>query len=499
MELINANSKFEEKPKNSWKCFDYGEYQGHVSLFDSSITESEKIGKVIYVDDLEKRKQVYGICGECKQPGTGEWWCHPCNSERFKNNFNNWTSGNKDIDEFIQQSQLNAFYHKTVLEWVPFENFQKINYLTSGGFGKIYSAIWTEGHITFWNIENQKWKRRSKEKVALKSLDNSSDISTEFLNEIKSHLQVHLYDVIQCHGITQDPDTKDYMMILDFCEDGNLRNYLNKNYVGYESKIQKLFGISRGLLDIHNAGKVHKDFHSGNILFGYDNPYISDLGMCQPANVKAQREGIYGVLPYMAPEVIRGHHYEKAADIYSFGIMMNEFISEEIPYNDIPHDDFLAIKICKGLRPNISQETPKLLSDLIIKCWDAKIENRPTTKELCQILKRWSNSDYSKDGKDGNEIYSQIENFDKISLKKFNNRTKKNNSKNIRTHPQAIYTSRLLNFKDLPKPVNSSNIQLNLVDTDYAIQSAFENPIVSECLDVQLSELDLNEIDEDDD
>ncbi|CAB4381643.1 unnamed protein product [Rhizophagus irregularis] len=61
---------------------------------------------------------------------------------------------------------------------------------------------------------------------------------------------------------------------------------------------------------------------------------------------------------------------------------MNEFLSEEIPFNDIPHDEFLAIKICFGLRPTISKDIPKLLTDLIIKCWDAEIENRPTTKEF---------------------------------------------------------------------------------------------------------------------
>ncbi|RGB26480.1 kinase-like domain-containing protein, partial [Rhizophagus diaphanus] len=118
--------------------------------------------------------------------------------------------------------------------------------------------------------------------------------------------------------------------------------------------------------NIHNAGKVHKDFHSGNIL-GDENMYISDLGMCQPANDK--KEGVYGVLPYMAPEVLRGYQYTKAADIYSFGIIMNEFLSEEIPFNDIPHDHILAIKICKGLRPKISEHIPKFLVELIMKCW----------------------------------------------------------------------------------------------------------------------------------
>ncbi|CAB4495767.1 unnamed protein product [Rhizophagus irregularis] len=37
---------------------------------------------------------------------------------------------------------------------------------------------------------------------------------------------------------------------------------------------------------------------------------------------------------------------------------MNELLSEEIPFNDIPHDEFLAIKICKGFRPTISEDIP---------------------------------------------------------------------------------------------------------------------------------------------
>ncbi|POG70338.1 kinase-like domain-containing protein [Rhizophagus irregularis DAOM 181602=DAOM 197198] len=461
------------------------------------------------MEDLEKRKQVYGICGECNEPGTGEKWCQTCNAKRFKDNFKNWTSGNKDIDEFIQQSQLNALYYKKCLEWIPFEKFQDITYIAEGGFGKIYSAKWPEGNIEYWDIENQKWQRCCWDNYALKSLNNSSNISSDFLNEIKSHLQIHLFDVITCYGITQDPKTKEYMIVLYYCNGGNLRNYLNKSekYIGYQSKIYILQQIARGLLDIHIVEKVHKDFHSGNILYDhYSNSYISDLGMCQPANKKSvKEEGIYGVLPYMAPEVLRGHQYTKAADIYSFGIIMNEFLSEEIPYGDISHDEFLAVKICKGQRPKISEDVPKLLTDLIFKCWDAEIENRPTAKELYQKLTKWnveiSKIKYSKDSKNSedSEIYSQIKVIDEIGKKKFESRSSKDKSKNIQTHPQAIYTSRLLNFKNLPKPVNSSDLssfQFNS-DAKYAIQSTLADPI-SECFDVQLSESELNEICQDD-
>ena len=140
--------------------------------------------RVVYMEDLEKRKQVYGICGECNEPGTGETWCKPCNAKRFMDNFKNWTSGNKVIDEFIQHSQLNALNFSKCLEWIPFEKFQNITYITKGGFGKIYSAEWPEGYIWYWYIENQKWNRISNLKVALKSLNNSSDISSDFLNEV---------------------------------------------------------------------------------------------------------------------------------------------------------------------------------------------------------------------------------------------------------------------------------------------------------------------------
>ncbi|UZO10042.1 uncharacterized protein OCT59_001640 [Rhizophagus irregularis] len=464
-----------ENKRNLWNIVDGDEYQLHVTISAiSSTTESAKEvdNKIVYMEDLEKRKQVYGICGECNEPGTGQYWCQPCNAKRFKDNFKNWTSGNKDIDEFIQQSQLNAVHYKRYLEWIPFENFKDITYITRGGFGKIYSAEWPEGYIAHWDIENQNWIRFNNTKVALKSLDNSSFISTEFLNEIKSHLQIYVWDVIQCYGITQDPDTKNYMMVLQYCKYGNLRNYFLNNESSHYSKIIHLKGIASGLLDIHNAEKVHKDFHSGNILYLSGNvPYISDLGMCQPANNEeqsAKKEGVYGVLPYMAPEVLRGYQYTKASDIYSFGIIMNELISEETPYNNIPHNPALAIKICKGLRPNIFKYTPKLLADLITKCWDAKAENRPTAKELYQELEKLF-EDY--DDSDP----QIIEYDDKIKL----NSTSEKRSNNIQTHPQAIYTSRLLNFKNLPEPVNSDAIQPTLN---------------SECFDCQLDESDLNEI-----
>ncbi|RGB40703.1 hypothetical protein C1646_687041, partial [Rhizophagus diaphanus] len=149
------------------------------------------------------------------------------------------------------------------------------------------------------------------------------------------------------------------------------------------------------------------------------------------------------------------------------------------------------IKICKGLRPTISKHIPKLLADLIIKCWDAEIKNRPTTKELYQLIKKWNDeikdiedSEYSEncDISQNSEKYFQIKECDKIREEKFKKRSNEDKSKSFITHPQAIYTSRLLNFKNLPKPVNSSDLsslQFNS-DANYTAQSMSTNPKLNE-------------------
>ncbi|EXX69538.1 hypothetical protein RirG_095140 [Rhizophagus irregularis DAOM 197198w] len=111
-----------------------------------------------------------------------------CNSIYFQRNFENWTSGNDDIDKFIQDTQLSA--HKDVkeaLEWIPYNRFYDIKYIAKGGFGKVYRAYLTNGFITDWDSKNQKWKRNSNDiLVALKSLNNSKNITPEFINEVLS-------------------------------------------------------------------------------------------------------------------------------------------------------------------------------------------------------------------------------------------------------------------------------------------------------------------------
>ena len=129
----------------------------------------------------------YETCEECNQEKTWYYWCRSCNAKRFQQNFQNWTSGNDDIDKFIQHTQLSANECAEVLEWIPYDRLYDIKFIAKGGFGNVYKANWIDGRIDYWNNENQNWYRYKpypNGEVALKSLNNSKNVTTEFINEV---------------------------------------------------------------------------------------------------------------------------------------------------------------------------------------------------------------------------------------------------------------------------------------------------------------------------
>ena len=142
----------------------------------------------------------FGLCYECSKPNTGRRWCQSCNSKHFQQDFNKWTSGNKEIDKFIQQFQLNATCRQEALEWVPYENFDDIKYLAKGGFGTVHKAKWIDGYIEYWDINQNKWHRDTYENdVVLKSLNNSQNITTDFLQEVCNLLFIIEITFIETH------------------------------------------------------------------------------------------------------------------------------------------------------------------------------------------------------------------------------------------------------------------------------------------------------------
>ena len=90
------------------------------------------------------------------------------------------TSGNKQIDNYIQETQLKVSSCSDVLfEWIPYNQFNNIKEVSKGDFSTVYSAIWKDGPLNY----KYRYMRSSDKKVALRSLHNSQNAIDEFLNE----------------------------------------------------------------------------------------------------------------------------------------------------------------------------------------------------------------------------------------------------------------------------------------------------------------------------
>ncbi|GES97205.1 kinase-like domain-containing protein [Rhizophagus clarus] len=163
----------------------------------------------------------------------------------FQQYFGIWTSENEQIDKLIQYTQLNSRYRGELFEWIPYDRLRNIKYLAQGGFGIVHKVICLDGWLSMYNFEEKIWLRtvynldeqnykdasnsqiknplkNGKEfgmPVVLKSLNNSSNINENFLNEWKRHLQCHYKayshgaPLIPILGMTQVPDTLNYIVV----------------------------------------------------------------------------------------------------------------------------------------------------------------------------------------------------------------------------------------------------------------------------------------------
>uniref|UniRef100_U9UU30 Protein kinase domain-containing protein n=1 Tax=Rhizophagus irregularis (strain DAOM 181602 / DAOM 197198 / MUCL 43194) TaxID=747089 RepID=U9UU30_RHIID len=247
----------------------------------------------------------------------------------------------------------------------------------------------------------------------------------------------------ECFGVTKDP-TACYMFVMRYYKNGNLYMYLEETMgiLCWRDIVDMLWSISAGLNFIHGHGLVHGNLHGGNILVECDvnsiDTKITDTGLHLPADKLMSFQQIYGVIPFVAPEIFNKNLLTKASDIYSFGMIMWMLSAGVRPYYDRPHDKQLIKEICSGLRPSIVNGTPAVYSRLMFQCLDVNPLNRPAASQLHECFGNWISE--ICDSPDPSDLSNQ---FDAAEEIKFSNL--KNFDFNIaQCHEMAIYCSRPL-------------------------------------------------------
>ncbi|CAI2162541.1 2206_t:CDS:2 [Funneliformis geosporum] len=293
----------------------------------------------------------------------------------------------------------------------------------------------------------EQWTCNGPTKVVLKKLHNSQLISKEYLNQLyEFHRVLHFGSIANFFGITKDPSSN-YMFVMRYYENGDLHSYLDEaqGMLCWRDIVEMLWGISGGIEYIHENELIHGNIHGGNLLVENEldsiDIRISDVGLHCLIDMK-NSNGFYGVLPYIAPEILKGGLATKASDIYSFGIIMWTLSAGIRPFCNRPHDIKLATEIYLGHRPEIIDGTPNVYIQLMSQCWHSDHLKRPTASQLYELLGNWVNT--ICDEPQQSELSVQ---FDIAEEKRFSDLKKTIFHQDI--HPNAFYTSRLLYFPEL--------------------------------------------------
>ncbi|RGB40790.1 kinase-like domain-containing protein [Rhizophagus diaphanus] len=253
-----------------------------------------------------------------------------------------------------------------------------------------------------WDDKKMQWVAYGPRKIALKTL--KCDIITkrreEFFKEVEYHsICVGIKRIVHCFGVTRNPDTGNYMMVTNFANEGDLASYIKKHQqeLTWERILRLSRDIAKALRELHRKGLIHCDLHSGNILnhvtcYGITWTWIADLGLCLKEEASQTRNQVYGRFEYIAPEVHRQKLYSKAADVYSFGIILWELTSCRTPFSDMTRDIALELEIIKGKRPNIVEGTPPAFAKLMQDCWHEDPNLRPNMEDVYKRIWSFSNS-----------------------------------------------------------------------------------------------------------
>ncbi|PRP84431.1 putative leucine-rich repeat receptor-like protein kinase [Planoprotostelium fungivorum] len=266
---------------------------------------------------------------------------------------------------------------------IDYHGITDMKEIGSGAFGIVFKAAWRELSVAVKQIKSE---HVSKEQV------ESFLLEVAILQNLRPHPNLVMFI-----GMTIPPQP--LTMITEFCDGGSLYDYIRKNKVDFDLKMKWINGIALGMLHLHKENVVHRDLAVRNILLTkYLEPKVSDFGMSRVTEA-AENEGAHiavltrvnrtatniGPIKWMSPEALTERNYSAKSDVWSFGVVIWEIVTESDPFPGISPVEVAVAVVSQGRRLDIPDTDPQLQTLMRI-CWSDLPQDRPNFAQIVRAL-----------------------------------------------------------------------------------------------------------------
>ncbi|KAH0791962.1 TKL family protein kinase [Histomonas meleagridis] len=253
--------------------------------------------------------------------------------------------------------------------------------------------------------------------LTAKKLEGSA--KTYFVREVMILASCRNPFLLQLMGFT---DTYPYCIVSQYVESGSLYDALKHKPGSPElSNTDKsiiAMCVAYGMNALHQQKIIHRDLKSLNILLDSNClPKIIDFGISRFHGEEGELvTSTIGTPHWMAPEMFNSTHYDSKVDVYSYGILLWEMLTEATPFDGMSAFQIMAAVCQKGQRPDIPESTPKELTALIEACWSQDPAQRPTFDQIYQAFSTCSVSFANTDPSKVEVLANYIVQFEEASI-----------------------------------------------------------------------------------
>jgi serine/threonine-protein kinase len=156
----------------------------------------------------------------------------------------------------------------------------------------------------------------------------------------------------------------------DYADGGSLDEYLQRKNWDLPESYRLLGEVILGMKAIHSFNVIHGDVKPQNIVIRRNHAQVADFGLSIVRRQLTNTTGTAharGTFSYMAPELYRGRRARSPADVYSFGILSHEILSEgRNPFAGFPETEVRGNKLASVLK---APDSMSALSDICAQAY----------------------------------------------------------------------------------------------------------------------------------